>query len=111
MQFNAIFIIKFYIYNFFSQSRLIRFFFFFNPFPVTHLSNEIYLVNESTIFASQLSLFFSLIFFKKKFLLIHLSNEYILQMNQQYLFNNEVCSSFKFIKFLILFAKKHSFGK
>ena len=94
MLFNAIFIIKFCIYNFFFTIEIDLVFFFFNPFPVTHLSNEIYLVNESTIFASQLSLFFSLIFFKKKFLLIHLSNEYILQMNQQYLFNNEVCSLF-----------------
>jgi len=44
-------------------------------------------------------LFFSFIFLKKKFLLIHLSNEYILQMNQQYMFNNKVCSLFKFKKF------------
>jgi hypothetical protein len=38
--------------------------------------------------------------------------KYIWQMIQQYLFNNKVCSLFKFKKmFLILFAKKHSFGK
>ena len=89
MQFNAIFIIKYYIYNFFFTIEFdLVFFFFFKKFLLTHLSNEIYLANESTIFASQLSLFFSFIFFKKKLLLIHLSNEYILQMNQQYLFHN-----------------------
>jgi hypothetical protein len=56
-----------YLYNIFFTIEFDLVFFFLKEILLSHLSNEIYLANESTIFSSQLSSLFSLIFLKKNF--------------------------------------------